>query len=104
MSNIIYPNEKELEDLIENNELVLIDFYSPWCPPCKMLSLSINKLANNYQDKIVIAKINIHKEPGLTTKYNVTSIPHLFLSRDSKIVKNALGFQPYAKLVEFVEN
>lgn len=104
MSNIIYPNEKELSDLIENNELVLIDFYSPWCPPCKMLSLSINKLANNYQDKIIIAKINIHKEPKLSAKYKVTSIPHMFLSRNSRIVKNTLGFQPYAKLVEFVES
>lgn len=104
MSNIIYPNEKELSDLIKNNKKVLIDFYSPWCPPCKMLSLSINKLASNYQDEIVIAKINIHKEPKLSAKYNVTSIPHIFLSRDSKIVKDSLGFQPYAKLVEFVES
>lgn len=103
MSKVLHPNEKEFDEIIKNNEVVFIDFYASWCGPCKMLAPEIEKLADAYAGKVTILKIDVDQEPNLAARYGVQSIPNLFLIKKGILVNSALGYQPYPKLVNFIE-
>lgn len=103
MSNVLHPNEKEFDEIIKNNEVVFIDFYASWCGPCKMLAPEIEKLADAYNGKAAVLKIDVDQEPNLAARFGVQSIPNLFLIKKGTLVNSALGYQPYPKLVNFIE-
>lgn len=103
MSNVLHPTEKEFGEIIKNNEVVFIDFYASWCGPCKMLAPEIEKLADAYEGKAAVLKIDVDQEPNLAARYGVQSIPNLFLIKKGILVNSALGYQPYPKLVNFIE-
>ena len=71
--------------------LVLVDFFADWCGPCKMLAPVIEKLANEFADKLTVYKVNVDDDPDLARKFGIVSIPSLFLFKDGKAI-NLGGF------------
>ena len=97
MSKVLHPNENEFLDFYQNAELLFIDFFAEWCGPCKMLAPSIDKLADEPPEATVV-KIDVDATPLLAAKFNVQSIPSLFVVKKGKITNKQLGFVPYPAL------
>ena len=73
--------------------LVFVDFYADWCGPCKMMAPVLEKLADEYDGKVRIVKVNVDNDPELARKFGVVSIPNMYLLKDGKVVGSLLGYQ-----------
>jgi thioredoxin 1 len=78
---------------------VLVDFWAPWCGPCKMQAPILDKVADKVGDKAVIAKVNVDESPTLAAQFGVRSIPTLILFKDGQKVRDFIGVQQEAALV-----
>jgi thioredoxin 1 len=84
---------------------VMVDFYADWCGPCKLAAPVIDKLAETYQGKLVIAKVNVDANQGSSGKYGVMSIPTVIFFKDGKEVERMSGFggeEGYLRLIKKV--
>ena len=98
----IVINKNNFEEIKKNDKPVLIDFYANWCGPCKMLSPIIDQIADE-RDDVVVAKIDVDKEPELAEKFNVFSIPTLVILKDGEIVHQSAGARPKAQILALLE-
>ena len=79
-------------EVIESENPVLVDFWAGWCGPCKMIAGEIEKIAEKYQGKIKVGKVNIDEELALAEKYGIEVIPTLLLFKDGKVVNKLIGY------------
>jgi thioredoxin 1 len=79
---------------------VLVDFWAPWCGPCKMQGPILDKVADKVGDKAVIAKVNVDENPTIAAQFGVRSIPTLILFKNGQKVRDFIGVQQEAALVE----
>ena len=101
---VIELNETNFENELEkNNGLVLVDFWPPWCGPCKMLSPIVDEIAEERND-IKVCKINVDEEQALAAKFGIMSIPTLVIFKNGNIVNKVIGVQPKTALLEMIEN
>ncbi|MEI3605902.1 thioredoxin [Pseudogracilibacillus sp. SE30717A] len=82
--------------------LVLVDFWAPWCGPCKMIAPVLEELDGDMGDKVKIVKLNVDDNQETAGKYGVMSIPTLLLLKDGNVVDQVVGFQPKEALAELV--
>lgn len=85
------------------NTPVLIDFYADWCAPCRMLEPTIQQLANQYDGRVIVAKVNVEDSPELVTRYNIFSIPRVSIFRNGEITVNFLGLKPLQEYVTTID-
>ncbi len=86
------------------NGVVLVDFWAPWCGPCRMQTPILQRLAARVAGRAKIAKVNVDEEPELAMRYGVRSIPTLLLMKDGQVVQQLIGVQSEAKLAALIEN
>lgn len=90
------------QEVLHSDKPVLIDFWAPWCGPCRMLSPVISEIAEEYGDKVKVCKVNVDDEGELAASFNVMSIPTLVVVRDGKVTNSAVGVRPKAQIVEMI--
>jgi thioredoxin 1 len=90
------------ETVLQSKIPVIVDFWAPWCNPCKMVAPTLDKLAREYADKVLIAKVNTDENPDWAGKYGVQGIPTMLLIFDGKIIHRQVGALPEPILREIV--
>lgn len=102
--NLLTVDDSNFEDsVLKSSEPVLVDFWAPWCGPCLAIAPVLEELANEYQGKIKIAKLNVDENPNTPATYGVRSIPYLVLLKDGKVVDSIVGAVPRAKLTQMLD-
>jgi thioredoxin 1 len=81
---------------------VIVDFWAPWCNPCKMIAPTLEKLASEQEGKLIVAKVNTDENPEWMTKFGVQGIPTLLFVSDGKVVHRQVGALPERMLREVV--
>lgn len=97
---MIELTEKNFDDVIGNNELILIDFWASWCRPCMTMEPTLSKL----ESIIRIGKINIDKEIKLSVRFSVKSIPTLIIFKNRNIIQRYIGVQSFNVIKEFIDS
>lgn len=92
-----------LDSVLNNSKPVLVDFWAPWCGPCRMVSPVVDEVATDMADAIAVAKCNVDENEELALKYGVMSIPTLIIFRDGAEVGRLVGALPKEKLVEEIK-
>lgn len=90
------------QEVLHSDKPVLIDFWAPWCGPCRMLSPVISEIAEEYGDKVKVCKVNVDDEGELAASFKVMSIPTLVVVKDGKVANSAVGVRPKAQIVEMI--
>ncbi len=90
------------QEVLHSDKPVLIDFWAPWCGPCRMLSPVISEIAEEYGDKIKVCKVNVDDEGELAASFNVMSIPTLVVVKDGKVTNSSIGVRPKAQIVKMM--
>lgn len=81
-------------EVINSEEAVVVDFWAPWCGPCKMLGPVMEELAQDMGHKAKFFKINVDKNPEIAQKLEISSIPNVMVFKQGKVVENMVGFRP----------
>jgi len=82
------------EEVMKSEKPVLIDFWAPWCGPCRMVSPIVDELASELEDNIKVVKVNVDDEPDIAANFNVMSIPTLTVVKAGKVAASSVGARP----------
>ena len=103
------PNVKEVSDssfdgdILKSSVPVLVDFWAPWCGPCRSVAPIIDDLANQYSGKLKVAKINVDESTEVAMRYQITSIPTFILFKNGQVADRALGALPRSEFVKLID-
>jgi len=89
---IIINSEEQFNEIISEG-VTLVDFYASWCGPCKMLAPFIEEVAEEFNGKVNVCKVDVDQVESLAYKFNVRSIPTLLYFKDGKLMETSVGFQ-----------
>jgi thioredoxin 1 len=103
MGKAIVLTDANFDEIVQSDKPVLVDFWAEWCGPCKMIGPAVEELANDYEGKAVVAKLNVDENPQTTAKFGVRSIPTLLVFRKGQVVDKQVGAVPKSILAQKLE-
>ena len=95
-----FTDDNFQDEVLNSTGGVLVDFWAPWCGPCRQIAPLIDQLAEQFSGKVKVGKINIDDNPNITQQYGIQSIPTLMLFKDGEVAERFMGMPPKAKLGE----
>ena len=98
---INHIDEKGLNEIENSKEVILVDFYATWCPPCQKLLPVLEEISNTRKYKI--SSINVDENTACASKYDVTSVPTLLVFKEGKVVDRKVGFMDKNKIIEMLD-
>ena len=101
---IVQSSDATFEQEVLKSEVpVLVDFWAPWCMPCRMIAPAVEEIARDYTGKLKVVKINVDEEPDLASRYGIQSIPTLLFFKGGQMVKQQIGAVPRPVLEKIVK-
>ena len=105
MADILQISDDSFDgDVLKAEVPVLIDFWAPWCGPCKAIAPIVEELATEYDGKLKIVKMNVDDNPRTPSQYGVRGIPNLILFKGGEVKEQIVGAFPKAQLVKAIDN
>ena len=102
--SVIHVDSQSFNETIQADKPVVVDFWAPWCGPCRMIAPVLEQLAAELGERAVIAKLNVDENPDITRSLNIQSIPTLKLFRNGRNVATVVGLQSPAALKQWIES
>ncbi len=105
MPVINISNESQFEDVVMHGEgLVMVDFWAPWCGPCKLMSPEIEKLSETLQDGVTIGKVDVDVMKEIALKHGIQGVPTVIFFKDGKELDRIVGYRPAASIETVVQS
>ncbi|KEZ79237.1 thioredoxin TrxA [Salinisphaera hydrothermalis] len=102
--NIVKVSDDSFEnDVLSASGPVLVDYWAEWCGPCKQIAPVLDELADEYEGKLTIAKLNVDENPNTPPRYGIRGIPTLMLFKDGEVAGTKVGAVSKSQLAEFVD-
>lgn len=101
--NVQQINDAEFDSFVESDQISLVDFWAPWCAPCKAMGPVVEDLADEYAGKVNIAKMNVDENSATPQKFGVRGIPTLILFKNGEIVEQVTGAVGKSQLVDLID-
>ena len=104
-NKVVHLDDDDFETLvIQSDKPVLVDFWADWCQPCHAMAPTVEALAEEYGDRIRVAKLDVDANPMTTHKYEIRGIPALLLFKDGQLVQQIVGVKPKEEIARIIEN
>ena len=105
MSEAIHVNDGAFESAVLKSPLpVLVDFWAPWCAPCRMVAPTLDRIAQEYAGRLVVAKVNTDENADWATRYHVSGIPTMLFISGGQVVHQQVGAASYNAIKQIVEH
>ena len=102
--SVLQITKDNFEELVQSSEkVVLLDFWAPWCGPCRMVSPIVDQIAEEHTD-FAVGKVNVDEEPELASRFGVMSIPTLVVVKGGRVVRQEVGAKPKPQIVAMVQS
>ncbi len=102
--NEVRLTKNNFRDEVLNSDIpVLVDFWATWCGPCRMVAPIVEEIADEYDGRIKVGKVNVDEEPELAMQFRVASIPTLMVFKNGQLVNTAVGYRPKADILALFE-
>ena len=105
MTEPVTVNQDNFQDVVLKASIpTLVDFWAPWCAPCRAVAPVVQELAAEYKGKVSFAKVNVDESPFLASNYGIMSIPTLIIFKDGKPAEQVIGFRPKNQIKELLDS